>query len=117
MSNLKEFIRLTDENNGATYNLVTGEINPKSGYYVALDLNGKTVKYQHPINKVVQNFVLKNSLILSNINTYLGSWIEDGKLFLDIVVRVEDRNEAIKFGKENKQKAIYDANNKTVINL
>ena len=34
--NLKKFVELTIENDGSTYNLNTGEINPSNGYFVAI---------------------------------------------------------------------------------
>jgi len=117
MSNLKEFIKSTDENNGATFNLNTGELNPTKGYFVALKRQELKVKYNNPINEIVQKYVLKNSIDLSDNNTFVGSWIEDGLLYLDVVVMLEDKEEAIKLGQQNEQLAIYDASTKQVITL
>ncbi len=117
MGNLKQFIADTLKNNGATYNLNTGEINPSEGFFVGLNGMGETVGIDKPINGVIQKFVLENSNLLSNREFFVGSWIEDDKLFLDIVVKVDDKQAAIDIGKDNKQIAIYDANKKEVITL
>jgi hypothetical protein len=117
MSNLKEFIKATEENNGATYNLKTGELNPTKGYFVGLKDKGRQVKYHYPFNEVVQDFVLKNSFDLSNENTFVGSWIEDGELYLDVVKMFEDKEDGINAGIENEQIAIYDASTNEVITL
>lgn len=50
-------------------------------------------------------------------NGSLGLWIEKGTLFIDISINIADKNEAIKFGLDNKQLAIYDIVNETTINL
>ena len=116
MSNLKQFIEDTKKNNGATYNLNTGEINPSSGFFVGLK-GGKGLKNRKDNSEEIQKFVLRNSTKLSDKDNFLGSWIEKGVLFLDVVVRIDNKNEAIARGKKEEQIAIYDASTKEVINL
>jgi len=114
MSNLKEFISKTKKDKGATYNLETGEINPKSGYFVGI--KGTEYKLGNEA-KDIQNFVLMNSVHLSDRNNFVGSWVENGLLYLDIVVMFDSLKEAKKEGVNRGQLAIYDANNKNVIEL
>jgi hypothetical protein len=114
MANLKDFIKATIDNNGATYNLNTGELNPTSGYFVGLKGNEKIIGLDN-YTKDVQTYVLANSTKLSDKDNYLGSWINEDEIVLDIAVRVDSLDKAIKLGKENEQSAIYDASNKVVI--
>jgi len=116
MSNLKQFIEETKKNKGATYNLNTGEINPTSGFFVGLK-GGKEVDPEKNSSEEIQKFVLRNSTKLSDKDNFLGSWIEKGILFLDVVVRIDKKEDAIARGKKEDQQAIYDASTKEVINL
>lgn len=116
MSNLREFIQATKQNNGATFNLNTGELNPGSGYFIGLK-GGSVSKNRKDNSDLIQQFVLKNSFQLSDKDNFLGSWVEDGEIYLDVVVRVTELKEAIKIGLKNEQIAIYDASKKEVITL
>jgi len=111
---LKEFIKETKKNNGATYNLITGELNPQKGYFVGVE--GKKYDLKN-IGLDIQNFVTENSIKLSDKQKFVGSWIEKGALYLDIVLMFEDLEEAVNEGLKNKEIAIYDANNKKTIEL
>jgi hypothetical protein len=114
MSNLKEFISKTKQDKGATYNLETGELNPKSGYFVGI----KGAEYKLGNEDLdIQHFVLENSVHLSDRNNFVGSWVENGLLYLDVVVMFDSLKEAKKEGVNRGQLAIYDANNKNVIEL
>ena len=117
MGNLKQFIEETKKNSGATYNLVTGELNPKSGYFVALKKHEKVHKLRKDNSLIIQDYVLKNSVALCNQKLYLGSWIDSNIIYLDVVLHFDSLDLALLAGLSEGQKSIYDANNKKVITL
>jgi len=67
-------------------------------------------------NKDLKNFIAKNAIHLHNDNRFVGGWVNDNKVYLDISVSIEDLESAIYIGMHNNQKAIFDcANSKTII--
>ena len=46
-----------------------------------------------------------------------GIWSNDGKLYFDLSVNVSDLNEALKFGQQNQQLAIWDCKSSRCISL
>lgn len=121
--NLRQFIQGTIENGGASYNLMDGDFNPKTGYIVAkpgteviVELsNGRDV---YNITKAVKMFIQDHIKdILASDQNYIGSWISDGKLYLDISLRYTDRNIALNIGEQFNQLAIWDCENGKAIKL
>lgn len=121
--NLKEFLKETIANGGCSYNLVTGQGTPTTGYMIALQ--GKEQTYIFDIKNTksfqynVANYIKDNTLILMGgivcSDYFLGSWIHEGELYLDVVVNVGDKDEALFLGKKYGQKAIFDCANKSEI--
>jgi hypothetical protein len=91
MKNLHDFVASIVENGGATFNLVTGT-SPITGFVVSErgfeDVTpifaGDMVTKQIIVSTAVSLFIRKNGLELNDPENYLGGWIDDGSLFLDI---------------------------------
>ena len=47
----------------------------------------------------------------------MGSWVNDGKVYLDVTMLITDKRKAIETAYKNNQLAIYDNTNKVVIEL
>lgn len=121
--NLINVFNSIQENGGATYNMNTSELNPSTGYIVAL------VGFEKVIEKIPQTFANFQDVLLPYLDRkvwdaiggrediYLGFWINDGKLYLDLVERIEDRFDAIKEGWKRGQIAIWDAKTKEEITV
>lgn len=123
MKNLKEFVASTVENGGATMNVATGVV-PTSGYAVSMMGNEKTynlfgndVVKEILISGAVKLYVKDNDDILSLPGMYLGSWIADGVLYLDISNVIDNEHDALRMAVANKQKAYYDLNNAKTIEI
>ena len=121
--NLRQFIKGTIENGGASYNLMDGNFNPKTGYMVAkpgaemiIELsNGRDV---YNITKAVKMFIKDHIRdILASDQNYIGSWISDNKLYLDISLRYMNRDVALLRGEQFNQLAIWDCEKGKTINL
>ncbi len=102
---------------GVSYNTDTHEINPTTGYMVGLD---KSLEQMYPIpkneqefNDTVKDFVIRkvnaaHRAFYNHPNLFFGFWINKGILYVDMVENIQDRNEAIRLGKEREQLAIWD---------
>ena len=124
MSNLIHVFNEVIEKGGATYDLMSGKLNTDSGYMVALPgyetiiQLGSTLTLDKFRNYVI--FYLGDKelcVLLGEEETYLGFWLHDGKLYIDIAKRLLDRNEAILLGRANGQHSIYDLNEKKDIEV
>jgi hypothetical protein len=111
--------KLTSEilaNGGATYSLAYGEI--KRGYVVS---PYKDREQPVPVSEFgpneVRNFVTENADLLSLADHYLGAWIEAGLVYLDVCRGFSSKQKAMRLGKANGQKAIFDLTNGKTIYL
>jgi hypothetical protein len=104
---------------GVSYNVTTGEVNPKTGYMVSIlgfekQFDVDTIKADD-----LRNFVSNNAYDLWGENRFVGGWIDTDtqKVVLDISVNITDVTNACYTGIINKQKCIYDCSNKRNISL
>jgi hypothetical protein len=123
MKNLKEFVASTIENGGATMNVATGDV-PTSGYVVSMmgnekiyKLFGNDVVKEILISGAVKLYVKENDDVLSLPGMYLGSWIDDGVLYIDISNVIDNEHDALRMAVANKQKAYYDLNNAKTVEI
>ena len=104
---------------GVSYNVTTGEVNPKTGYMVGI--LGFEKQYDLDTIKAndLRDFVSNNAYDLWGENRFVGGWIDTdtNKVVLDISVNITDVTNACYTGIINKQKCIYDCSNKRNISL
>jgi hypothetical protein len=119
MANLKDFLHATLENGGATFNLVTGELNPSVGYMVALGGHEKIIgsdtfsipQLQYHIADYIKDKAILLASGITDDKKYLGTWIHDGKLYLDISINFIDKAMAVEIATRSNQLAIWDCAN------
>lgn len=100
LSELKKII----ENGGATLNSKGESVNFTQGYQVSKkDCYTLTVKN---VNKIL---TAVNSLLSSiKSSEFVGLWVDNGLIYIDVSERVERLSVAIVKGIERKQKSIFD---------
>lgn len=110
VSELKEMVK----NNGGFSINANGD-SPKSGFMVSVkDL------YKIDLDYIEQNEIDFASDIASEINGYIGGWLDTQSdspfnFYMDISINIQDKEKAIGVARENNQLAIYDvANGKTI---
>lgn len=82
----------------------TGE-NPVSGHMVAID--GEVL--DNPLDPdEIAAFIQKNQDMLRREDVYLGAWVEEGKLLVELSRNVEDFEEAMLLGRLFDQFSIFD---------
>lgn len=110
------------DNNGASYDLMTGELNPKKGFMVPMGKKYE-MKFIKPTN--YEDFVsITRAFIFNNINfllygesIYMGFWVNDDQLYIDLVENIQDFKDAYKKGFDRQQIAIYDCVNQKDITI
>lgn len=107
LQTLKNIIK----NGGATLNKKGGAVNFSNGYQVSkkdcfiLDI-GNTTKVLNAIKKLLNTI---------KADEFAGIWIEDGKAYIDISIKIDLLPEALQLGRELKQISIFDWNTKSCI--
>jgi len=132
----EKILQYTKANYGGTF-LVNGDsAELKDGYMVSLEnyesmitLNafhsrqlGFVANYIESIDSVINEFNPKTMQSFYNLSDgtypiYIGGWIDDGKLVMDISIQVKTLNQAMELAKRFKQKAIFDNAKKESIYL
>lgn len=115
--NLQNFYNELVNNNGASYNITTGILNPNSGYFVSLPNRELQINRNNFNDEVLREFLTKNAGLLCRENNFVGGWIENDIVYLDVSEQIADKRTALNLGVQRNQLAIYDANNGKVINL
>lgn len=96
------------ENGGATLNPNTLEdAGLKEGYMVALNELEEVI----PVESFNASQLERMASIARAKGGYLGAWVNDNKVYLDISYNVLTRHDAIIIGEREKQLAIWDVKN------
>ena len=118
---IKKFREETLANGGSSVSLCTGVTSPKVGFFASYKDSEKVIDFLwhsgSSLDKLIYDFIIANREELSKLGYFLGGWVEDYTLVLDISKQFATEAECIKFAKENEQKAYYDAKNDKVIYL
>ena len=113
--NLPNFLTEVLTNGGASFNLVTGIFNPNQGYFVSVP--NREVKTTNLTAEILADFINTNIDLLSNENYFLGGWVENDIVYLDVSEQIFDKRTALVQGINRNQLAIFDASNSSVIKL
>ena len=80
---------------------------PKSGFMVSIrDILKMPLDLWLELEE--QSSINDYSEIAKNVNGYIGCWIDNGDVYIDISANIQDRGQALKVARENGQLAIYD---------
>lgn len=112
-----KIIKETLKNNGGSFNVSKSKIKkPLKGFMCSIkDL---LIVDKKDFNvKLIKSLVKNNFSLLKNSKNYLGTWIDEGKVYIDISSNFKDRNEALQVAEKSNQIEIYDINNNTSIYL
>lgn len=111
-----EDIKRIIEEKGATLTSELKQAKLTRGYMVSLEGAESQVKgddYQAIIKAIEE----KQTIIKDKDNLYIGLWLDNDTMFVDVSINIIDKVDALEFGKKNKQLAIYDIENNDSIYL
>ena len=94
-------IKSIKRNGGATINKYGERVSMKSGYQVS-----KQDLYIIPVDELDKLVIKEAMKLLLKRGDYLGVWIDDGKAYIDISVRIATKKEAMKRGRELNQLSV-----------
>lgn len=104
------------ENKGETLNKELKKADINGGFMVSLE--GTETQTQgddyQAINQAIKE---KQEIIKNKNNLYIGLWLDNNIMYIDISININDKVEALEFAKYNKQLAIYDLENNDSIYL
>ena len=114
MSNLILFKKSILNNGGASYNLLNGQLNPTDGFMVSI-ADHETILKQNWIPQLqyhIASYIKEKAHILcgglTNQRYFIGAWVDNDELYLDVSTKVTTREEAERIARDNGQKAYYD---------
>lgn len=104
-------VRLLHQQGGYTIKRGTGFI-PKSGWMCAIDGQEETVGSVEALTpRMVQDYMERHSALLDKSANYLGGWVSNGVVYLDVSHRFtgpDAAGKAVRSGFDNNQLAVLD---------
>lgn len=108
LENIKDIIN----NGGITLDIDGEKMTKTEGFMVSI--YGEEVQVnvdnEEGILKAI-NEKLEKIKKLNKESLYVGVWLDNGVIYVDISIHIIEKNEALEFGKNNKQIAVYDLKN------
>lgn len=104
------------KNGGFTIDSEYKKINKKNGFMVSILGMEKTFSINN-INEIEKTIKEYQNYIKNKKNMYIGAWLDNDIIYIDISKHVEKKQNAINLGIKNKQLAIYDIKNNKSIEL
>lgn len=104
------------ENKGETLTKELKKAELKGGFMVSLE-GAEVQKNINDINGIKKAIEEKKEIIKDKDNLYIGLWLDNDIMFIDISININDKVEALEFAKYNKQLAIYNLVNNDSIYL
>ena len=104
------------ENKGATLDYDYNNFSSDKGFMVSI--KGQEVKVnKNNIEEIKKEIEKKKEFIENKKGLYIGLWLENDILFIDISIHIIDYLEALEVGRNNDQLAIFDLKKKDSIYL
>lgn len=117
LESLEIVVELILENGGGTFDPASLDPFTAPGYFASVE--GQEVKVPlaafNPFS--LDRFIAEKEHFFVEPGLLLGAWVDDGQVYLDISHYFLDLDEAMQFGRDNNQLAIYDGVKGEVINL
>lgn len=104
---LDDIWALATSNGGFTYNPLYGAT-PQRGYAVALQGYGKIYEPGAVTIDDLREYLRESGEQMKDPARYIGGWINDGKLYLDVSIVLPTEEEARKTGRMNDQTDVYN---------
>lgn len=109
---IESVVEAIESDGGVTFNPRTAELaDPGAGYWVGGVVKGEVVEQDAFSAGDIVLFMLRRDVILplfSNDNTYVGAWVDNGKVYLDVSEWVGSQVEAVRVGRERGEISVWD---------
>ena len=108
MENLKEIIKKSIKQGGITLDKYYQPLTQQSGYMVSIANHETTFTINTDINTIINKVQEYQELIKNKQHYFIGLWVDNSTIYLDISKHFQDKQNAVAFGVDNDQLAIYD---------
>ena len=108
---IRQFVREIRENEGASLQLSTMLLNPQTGFLAS---------YQHPTVQIpivgvddeviiseIEIFIVQHQPQLYKSKNWLGAWVDNGILYLDVSKHFTNIDSCVAFAQRNNQRAFF----------
>ena len=116
---LNQFVNTTLSNSGCSLSFNSGVINPPVGYFSAYAGNELVIKLEDfTLSKakvLLLPYLIRNEAALRIQGNFLGSWISNGLVYVDISKQFYNEHQCKIAAIKNKQQSYFDAKNKITI--
>lgn len=110
--NYEDAARLTLENNGGTFTFSGAQVLHRRGYYVGGLVPTAIVPVAGGVAflaKSLARFARQHAAVLTTgQDVYLGTWVNEGNVYIDATEWAADRDRALELGRERGELAIWD---------
>lgn len=113
---IKNIIAYTQQNGGCSFNSKLEILEDLKGYTISIQKFEYKTTIKN-INEIEKNILKKMEIVGSKKNFIIGTWIDDGILYIDINKIEKNYTRACEFGRSQNQLAIFDNINKKSIYL
>jgi hypothetical protein len=108
----KRVIALTLSDGGTTFNLAQkASLGGKQAYAVSIFPERTLILHGQPTESELRSYIEKNWDLLGQPDHSLGTWLNEGKTYVDVSVTVKDPEFAKYLGQRFNQKAIFNLRN------
>lgn len=128
---LNEIIKELEKNNGCNLDVNYNIKKLNDGYMVSLANYETIINLKNGLNdlitqKNIYDAIIEKQVIINNLRTftnnrkksfYIGLWINEGLLYIDISINLKKYQDAYSLGIKNNQFSIYDLKNDKSIEL
>lgn len=104
---LAEVIR---SSGGGTFDYNLDPVLRDNGYFVSVKGHEQVIPIDQ-LSEVLESYIGKVGEFMEEDELFLGAWVENDQVYLDISRWFENKEEAIDFGRANDQRAIWDIKN------
>ena len=109
---MKKLIEKIIKNGGATLTSTLEDADLKNGYMVS-EVGAERVFGLDEVEAIEKTLIKYSKKITAN--QFVGAWMDDDKLYIDISRHYKSKKQALRVGADNKQLAIYDIANEESI--
>ena len=104
------------KNGGATLDTNYNNFNASAGFMVSIKGHEKKLNI-NDIENIKKEIIKKMELVKNKKGYYVGLWVENDILYIDISKHIINYNRALEVARNNKQLAIYDLKNDVSVYL
>lgn len=102
--NLRKVKRIVESNGGATLTSSLDNATINDGYMVSLQGN----EFKTSLELLTSNLLETYQQTAENNNAYIGFWLDNQELYVDISINIHDYMQAVQIARDNEQLAIYN---------